>query len=199
MVISSAHPFSFWKTLGQVTEERGYKYGMELSGGCIVPAIGGGLCLLARALFQAAVYSGLHIIERHGHSMHAVPPPPGIPLGFDATLLYPYVDLRFAPLDGEIHLSTRVKADALIVTVSGSVPQPHRIVIGPIDEREVIEPAGRIRYNQLLRKRFDKNGVLVLSDIVAENRTQMLNPDEQKRSCLTCEETKCHARVLVPA
>ena len=53
--LAADRPFSFWRTLGRVTEARGYRHGMELSGGCIVPSIGGGLCLLARVFFQAAV------------------------------------------------------------------------------------------------------------------------------------------------
>ena len=197
--LSSTSAFSFWKTLGRVTEARGYRHGMELSGGCIVPAIGGGLCLLARVLFQAAVSSGLTIFERHGHSMHAVSPPAGVPLGFDATVLWPYIDLRFGPQLGEVHVACRVKDDALIVTFTGSHPLQHRIEVSEIDSRQVVGPEGRVLFNRLLRRRFDGAGAPVSADVVAVNRTRWLSRVEQGRSCLTCAETACRSRVTVPA
>ncbi len=197
--LSSTRAFSFWRTLGRVTRERGYRHGMELSGGCIVPSIGGGLCLLARVLFQGAVFSGLTILERHGHSLHAVAPPAGVPLGFDATLLYPFIDLRFAPEAGEVHVSARVKDDAFIVTFTGDAPLSHRNEVQAIDEREAIEPEGRMLYNRLLRRRLDSNGAQVSADVVAINRTKWLSNAQQHRSCLTCGEAACRSRVTVPA
>ena len=73
VVVPADRPLSFWRTLGRITAARGYRAGMELSGGCIVPAIGGGVCLLSNALFEAAVRLGWRIDERHGHSREAVP------------------------------------------------------------------------------------------------------------------------------
>ena len=197
--LSPDHAFSLWRTLGRVTQARGYRHGMELSGGCIVPAIGGGLRLLARVLFQAAVFSGFRVLERHGHSMHAVPPPPGVPLGFDATLLWPFVDLRFAPEQGQAHLACRVKDDALVVTLTGDAPLAHRSEVTAIDSRETVEGDGRVLTNRLLRRRFDAHGALVGSDVVAVNRTWLLSTVQQQRSCLSCTETACRSRVVVPA
>ena len=196
--LSAERPFSFWKTLGRVTEARGYRHGMELSGGCIVPSIGGGLCLLARVFFQGAVMTGQRILERHGHSMHAAAPPRGVPLGFDATLLWPYVDVRFGPDVGEVHLAARVKDDALIVTMTGDAPLEDRFEVSAIDAREVLEAEGRVAYNRLLRKRFDSRGALVSSDVIAVNRTRLLSAVAQQRSCLTCQATACRSRVTVP-
>src|ERR1041385_4399597 len=76
---------SFWRVLGSASESGGSSWGMELRGGCVTPAIGGGLCLLSNAIFELAVRSGWRIIERHGHSLEAVPPAAGVaPL--DATV-----------------------------------------------------------------------------------------------------------------
>ena len=199
LVISPERPFSFWRTLGRVTEAAGYRHGMELAGGCIVPAIGGGLCLLARALFQAALYTDLRILERHGHSMIAVLPPPGVPWGVDATLLWPYVDLRFAPREGQVRLGVRVRNDALIVTVTADKPLEHRVVLRALDERETRERDGLIRHNRIERRLLDARDQVVASEIVATNRSRVLDESRQRRSCLTCNEDGCHARVEVPA
>ena len=38
---------SFWRQLGRTTRRKGFHSGRELREGCIVPAIGGGLCQLS--------------------------------------------------------------------------------------------------------------------------------------------------------
>ncbi len=194
LLLGPRHPFSFWRALGRVTEARGYRHGMELAGGCIVPAIGGGLCLMARALFQAALFSGMQILERHGHSMQAVEPPPGVPWGIDATVLWPYVDLRFVPVDRLVRLGVVVRDEALFVTVTSTAPLSEKFELEALDERVTHEADGRIRHNRIVRR--SSSGAV---ELVAVNRTRLLTEEKQRRNCLTCGETSCHARVEVPA
>lgn len=199
LLLAPDRPFSFWRTLGRVTQAGGYRFGMELSGGCIVPAIGGGLCLLARALFQAAVFADMKILERHGHSMIAVEPPAGVPWGIDATIYWPYVDLRFAPTDGRARLSVKVKQDALLVSVTADTPLRHRVEVASLDEREAQESDGRIRHNRVVRRRVAEAGRVTSEDLIAVNRSRVLDEVRQRRSCLSCGETECASRVKVPA
>lgn len=186
--LSADRPFSFWRALGRVTEQRGFRQGMELQGGCIVPAIGGGLCLLSRALFQLAVYSGCEVLERHGHSLIAVEPPPSVIWGLDATVLWPYVDLRFAARRGRVALKVQVRDGALYVSARSTLPHEGRIELSAIDER-VHE---RVRSNRVVR-RVDG----VFRDVVAVNRSRVLK--DTGRSCLTCDETGCHSRTVPEA
>ena len=185
--LTPERPFSFWRALGRVTAARGYRHGMELQGGCIVPSIGGGLCLLSRALFQLAVYSGFDILERHGHSLIAVEPPPGAVWGLDATVLWPYVDLRFAPRRGRVALKVQVRDGALHVTARSTLPAEGKVELAAIDPRE----HERVRTNRIVR-RIDG----AFRDVVAVNRSRLMT--DAKRSCLTCNETGCHSRVEVP-
>ncbi len=85
--------FSFWTQIGRATEERGYVIGRMLQQGCMIPAIGGGLCQLSNALYDAALQSGCEIVERHAHSR--VVPGSEAAAGRDATVAWNYVDLRF--------------------------------------------------------------------------------------------------------
>ena len=85
--------FSFWMQIGRATEERGYAIGRMLQQGCMIPAIGGGLCQLSNALYDAALQSGCEIVERHAHSR--VVPGSEAAAGRDATVAWNYVDLRF--------------------------------------------------------------------------------------------------------
>jgi VanW like protein len=85
--------FSFWTQIGRATERRGYVIGRALQQGCMIPAIGGGLCQLSNALHDAALQSGCEIVERHAHSR--VVPGSAAAAGRDATVAWNYVDLRF--------------------------------------------------------------------------------------------------------
>jgi hypothetical protein len=121
---------SFWRQLGRTTRRKGFLSGRELREGCIVPAIGGGLCQLSGLLYQAALDAGLEIIERHGHSR--VVPGSQAEQDLDATVFWNYVDLRFRS-----HLPWRIEteltATELVVrirTISGpplqAAPAPLR-------------------------------------------------------------------------
>jgi len=92
-VLLPGQTFSFWKQIGRATEERGYVVGRMLQQGCMIPAVGGGLCQLSNALYDAALQSGCEIVERHAHS-RAVPGSAAA-AGRDATVAWNYVDLRF--------------------------------------------------------------------------------------------------------
>ena len=95
IVIPAGQTFSFWRQLGRATRGGGYVAGRELREGCLVPAIGGGICQLSNALYDAALSSGCDIVERHAHSR--VVPGSAAAYGCDATVAWNYVDLRFRP------------------------------------------------------------------------------------------------------
>ena len=85
--------FSFWRQVGRATPARGYVDGRMLREGCMMAAVGGGLCQLSNALYDAALAAGCEIVERHAHSQ--VVPGSAAAAGRDATVAWNYVDLRF--------------------------------------------------------------------------------------------------------
>jgi len=91
--IPAGEVFSFWRQLGRTTRSRGFTSGRELREGCLVPAIGGGLCQLSGLLYQAALEAGLSVVERHAHSR--IVPGSAAEKDLDATVFWNYVDLRF--------------------------------------------------------------------------------------------------------
>jgi hypothetical protein len=90
--VPSGELFSFWKQIGRATRRRGFVSGRMLQSGCVVPAIGGGLCQLSNVLYELALRTDCEIVERHPHSVRLT----GMPL-HDATVAWNYIDLRFRP------------------------------------------------------------------------------------------------------
>jgi vancomycin resistance protein YoaR len=93
ILVAAGETFSFWRAAGRATRAKGYVIGRELRQGCMIPAIGGGICQLTNALSRVAHRAGMEIVERHSHSVQ--------PEGFfidgatDATVFWNYIDFRF--------------------------------------------------------------------------------------------------------
>ncbi|HTM20632.1 MAG TPA: VanW family protein, partial [Kofleriaceae bacterium] len=197
LVLSAARPLSFWRALGRVSAARGFRHGVELRGGCIVPTIGGGLCLLSNELFRAASLLGWTILERHGHTLQAVPPADDLPWGMDATVFWPHVDLRVAPAAGDAWLGVRVTGGQLTVEVRTHQPVTAITELVETDAAETDPSAagdGIWRTGRVLRIVRDAGGAVLARDIIAVNRKRLLDATEQRRNCLTCDEPDCHAR-----
>jgi hypothetical protein len=106
--------FSFWRHVGRATPGRGFASGRMLREGCMVAAVGGGLCQLSNALYDVALGAGCRIVERHAHSQRV--PGSAAAIGRDATVAWNYVDLRFeAPRP--LRLSVKLDARDLVVSL----------------------------------------------------------------------------------
>src|SRR5829696_1270535 len=77
IVVPAAGVFSFWKQIGRASRGRGFVVGRMLQGGCLIPAVGGGLCQLSNALYDVALQAGCDIVERHAHSRRVPGTAPG--------------------------------------------------------------------------------------------------------------------------
>jgi hypothetical protein len=113
IVVHQGEIFSFWRYVGKLTKSKGYVLGRELREGCIIPKIGGGICQLSNAIYDAALKANLEIVERHGHS--AVIKGSLAEWGRDATVFWNYLDLR---LKGSQNWQLQVKMDKERLTVS---------------------------------------------------------------------------------
>lgn len=195
LLVTPERPLSFWRVLGRVTEAAGYRHGMELRGGCVVPSLGGGLCLLSNALFEMAARLGWHILERHGHTVEAAPAP-GALWGMDATVLWPYVDLRVAPRAGRARLEVAVRGGALWLAAHGERPAAEASALEAIDEGSESSGGEVFRRNRIFRRvTARETGEVVEEAVIAVNRKRLLAAAEVGRSCLTCERRDCHMRV----
>jgi len=133
LVIQGGNIFSFWKNVGRTSRSKGYVVGRELREGCIIPNLGGGLCQLSNALYDAALKAGFEIIERHAHSR--VIEGSLAEINRDATVFWNYVDLRFRSTE-KFQVEAKLSKDQLIVRILGKKVGSSTEVIEPVT-REV--------------------------------------------------------------
>jgi hypothetical protein len=156
--------FSFWAQVGPPLRVRNFVVGRELREGCVVPGIGGGLCLLSNALYAVACAAGLELLERHAHSRR--PPGSRAAEGTDATVAWNYIDLRFRAAQ-PWRLEVRLDAESLIVGVR---TERRRQSMRVLHDRRCDEPKQpRVRASMSASWAGDSG-----------------------RSCLSCEQP-CHA------
>jgi len=121
--------FSFWRQLGRATRRRGFAAGRELREGCLVPSIGGGLCQLSNAIYDAALRQGLQIVERHRHTQ--VIAGSLAERDRDAVVFWNYVDLRLRA-DSAWRLEVWLDGDDLHVRILGGAPAVAALPLLPL-------------------------------------------------------------------
>jgi vancomycin resistance protein YoaR len=104
VVIKPGQVFSFNEWLGEVTEEEGYDESLIIFGNETIPDVGGGVCQVSTTAYRAAFWAGFPIVERWAHAYRVGYYEQGNqPVGFDATIYSPDVDLKFVN-DSPYHL-----------------------------------------------------------------------------------------------
>ncbi|MFK7990988.1 MAG: VanW family protein [Sandaracinaceae bacterium] len=80
---------SFNDQVGARSRDRGYRMAHVILNGEMVDGMGGGVCQVASTLHAAAFLAGLTVVDHTPHSR----PSAYIPMGLDATVVWPNVDL----------------------------------------------------------------------------------------------------------
>ena len=83
-VVGPGETFDFWKAVGPITRERGYRDGGAIINGKTEPqgALAGGICSCSTTLFNAALRAGFEMGARRNHYYYI----DRYPLGLDATV-----------------------------------------------------------------------------------------------------------------
>jgi len=115
-IIRPGDVFSFNDTVGPRTSERGYKEARIIINNQYVLGTGGGVCQVSSTLYNALLLADLPVEERTPHQVPVV----YVPLGQDATVYYPNVDLKFKNnTESLIYIRTSVQAGILDVKIYG--------------------------------------------------------------------------------
>ena len=107
-VIAPGGTFSFNKTVGPRTLERGFTNAPQIVADELEDGVGGGVCQVASTLHAAAVFGGFEVLQRRSHSR----PSGYTPLGLDATVV-----------DGELDLKLRNPYESALI-VHAFLPTP---------------------------------------------------------------------------
>jgi vancomycin resistance protein YoaR len=115
--------FSFNDATGERSASKGFLVAPVIINGELATGLGGGVCQVSTTVFNAAYEAGLPITARTNHALYIS----HYPLGRDATVNYPDVDLKFVnDTDHWLLLRTFVGSDSLSVVLYGT-PQHRRV------------------------------------------------------------------------
>ena len=115
--------FSFNETTGERNAAKGFEEAPVIINGELQSGIGGGVCQVSTTVFNAAFEAGLSIDRRTNHALYIS----HYPLGRDATVNYPDIDLVFTnDTDRWLLVRTFVGAGSLTVNLYGT-PQNRRV------------------------------------------------------------------------
>lgn len=131
-VMKPGEEWSFNDTVGERSQKMGYKVAHVITAGEMVDGLAGGTCQISTTLFGAAFFAGLDIPRMTNHSR----PSTYTPLGFDATVVWPNVDLKLKnPYDFPVALRYVVANGEAKVEVLGKKRPYDKVVF----ERKVLE------------------------------------------------------------
>jgi vancomycin resistance protein YoaR len=156
-VVMPGEVFSADQAIGPRVAERGFRDAPIFADGEITPATGGGICQIASTIYNAALFAGLPIVERHHHSQ----PVTYTPAGRDATVYAGSLDLRFRNDTGyPIVLLGSMSGSRVTVNIVGKSEANKKVRLEsagltkvPFERQEVPDPT-----LPLGKKKIDKKG-----------------------------------------
>lgn len=142
ILIDTGEEFSFNELTGKRNKQDGFKEAPIIINGKMEKGVGGGICQVSSTIYNAALYSGVEIIQARNHSI----PSAYIQKGRDATVSYGTVDLKFKnTYDHPILINNRIENNKIISTIYGNYSYKKNIEI-------ITEQAGTIPNKIIVRE-----------------------------------------------
>jgi len=179
-VIAPGETFSFNKRVGERTAGKGYQAAYIIVNDEFVEGVGGGICQDTSTLYNTALLADLPITQRTNHDLAIT----YVPLGQDATVAWPNLDLKFRNDSGAyILIRTIMGNDSLTINFYGQ-PQPNRQVVIANSSTPVPPPVQNVTDNTLSsgQQRVKQEGVQGYK--VTSTRTIMVNGKVVKTEAL---------------
>ncbi|HUP27723.1 MAG TPA: VanW family protein [Chloroflexia bacterium] len=141
-VVPPGGTFSFLQAMGGIDEQHGFVEGYVIAAERTQRGVGGGVCQVSTTAFRAAFWSGLHITERNQHSYRVGwYEANGEPVGFDAAVFDPGVDLKFVnDTQGYVLVEALAGADTLTINMYGTKVPGQVKLEGPAISNRVPPP-----------------------------------------------------------
>ena len=124
IILYPGDEFSYNRTLGERTPEKGYRPAGTYVGNETVNTYGGGICQVSSSLYYSVLSAELHVTERTNHRFL----PSYMPRGFDATVSWGTLDFCFKNnLDYPIRIEASAKGGTTTVTICGTDVRNYRV------------------------------------------------------------------------
>lgn len=119
-VIKPGEVFSFNEKTGDSNDpDNGYYAAGVIVNGAEANGIGGGICQAATTIYNAAIRSGMTIVEREPHTWPSV----YVPVGTDSAIDYGFIDMKFRnDTDHEVYLICYMDGGTLNAFIYGYKP-----------------------------------------------------------------------------
>lgn len=116
---------SFWNVVGNPDKLKGSRC---IRNNKVAIEKGGGLCQAAGIIYHLSILSGLKIVERYNHSVDLYGDGPrACPIGYDATVLYGYKDLRVKNMtNATLRFKLIVEKDVICAELYSDIPLQQR-------------------------------------------------------------------------
>lgn len=178
LLIPPGAVFSFCRTVGRSTRQKGYLPALEMHDGTLLPSVGGGLCQLANLLLLLALETNTEIIERHRHSYDLFRDVDRtVPFGCGATVFYNYIDFQFRNrLPFPICLQARVEPPLLLASLHAESPLPFQVTLRETDHRFYREGGHIYRTNRIWREVAWYDGRPAERELLFHNTCRVLYP-----------------------
>jgi vancomycin resistance protein YoaR len=164
-VIKPGDTLSFNKIVGERTVEGGYKDAYIILDGKFVPGLAGGICQVSSTLYNTGLMANLSVVQRSNHDLAIT----YVPLGQDATVAYPDLDLKFENnTGGYLLVRTKTTSDSLTIDLYGKVNPGQEVSISNTTE-SVVQPEEQrivdatLKHGQTLVKQQGQPGYIVKS------------------------------------
>ncbi len=116
-LVKPGDTFSLNKRVGQRTAANGFVRGFIIKGEKFVEDLGGGVSQSATTTYNAAFFAGLKDVEHHPHSLYIG----RYPAGREATVAWPYKDLKFQNDSGHgVLIQAKHQVGSIEVTIWGT-------------------------------------------------------------------------------
>lgn len=191
IVIHPGEVFSFWRTVGKATKQKGYKDGRVIIGNKLRPGTGGGLCNLANTIHLLVLHSPLQVVEFHSHS-DALAPDEGqrIPFSSGTSVYYNYIDYRFKNnTEQNIQILVWCENGKLYGELRSEREFPFRYELTEEDHHFRKEKDKYYRVSKIYKNTIDKSsGALLETRLVRDNHSEVMYdysqiPKDMIREC----------------
>ncbi len=145
ILLNKGEIFSFNSIVKNADLEKSLKEAPVIVNGKQEKGIGGGMCQVSSTMYNAALYSGMKIINVRNHSI----PSPYIEMGRDATVSLGCIDFRFTnTFDTPVFIHNNIIDNKMICTIYGNQEDNKEIEV----KTQTVETL----YNRSVRKNSDE-------------------------------------------